>query len=234
MLIDHSSILLQGIVGSTAYGLQTASSDTDRLGMYAADTLDFHGLHRPKESHVQTKPDVTLHEAAKWCDLALRCNPTVMELVWLPDDLYEVRTVLGMELIAIRQSFLSAPRVRNAYLGYATKQFEKLESRADGTFGPDLAKRTAKHARHMYRLLIQGLELWQTGNLDISLSEHDVQVAMSFGAAVSLGDIDWARTVLADYEDAFNRAPTVLPDKPDEGPVQEWLHQVRREFYTTT
>lgn len=53
-----------------------------------------------------------------------------MELVWLPDELYEVRTPLGDELIGIRGSFLSAQRVRDAYLGYATQQFRKLESRA--------------------------------------------------------------------------------------------------------
>lgn len=234
MTIPEENILLSGIVGSTAYGLAREGSDTDRLGIYAEDTQDFHGLYRVKESYVQTKPDVTLHEAGKWCRLALGGNPTVMELVWLPDDLYEVRTPLGEGLIDIRQAFLSAPRVRDAYLGYATQQFRKLESRADNTFGPDLAHRTTKHARHMYRLLVQGLELYQTGNLAIRLSENDVKVAMSFGAAVGLGNVGWAHTVLADYEDAFDRSPTVLPDRPDEKTVEEWLRRVRRDFYTAT
>lgn len=86
------NVLLSGIVGSTAYGLAKPGSDIDRLGLFAADTTAFHGLHGPAESHVTTNPDRTLHEAAKWCRLALGGNPTVMELVWLPDDLYEVRT----------------------------------------------------------------------------------------------------------------------------------------------
>jgi uncharacterized protein len=109
--------LLSGIVGSTAYGLAHPGSDVDRLGLFAVDTVELHGLRRHTESVVTKDPDLTLHEAAKWCRLALGGNPTVMELVWLPDELYEVRTPLGDELIGIRSSFLSAKRVRNAYLG---------------------------------------------------------------------------------------------------------------------
>jgi hypothetical protein len=124
-------ILLAGIVGSTAYGLATPDSDIDRLGVFAAPTRSLLGLRTPRESIVTTAPDRTLHEARKWCDLALGGNPTVMELVWLPDDLYETRTPFGDELIGIRSAFLSAKRVRDAYLGYATQQFRKLERRIE-------------------------------------------------------------------------------------------------------
>lgn len=73
------TVLLAGVVGYTAYGFAHAGSDVDRLGLYAAPTEELHGLHRPAESHVTTGPDVTLHEAAKWCRLALSCNPTASE-----------------------------------------------------------------------------------------------------------------------------------------------------------
>lgn len=227
------NVLLSGIVGSTAYGLAHEGSDVDRLGMFAYDTVELFSLHPPKDSIVETKPDITLHEAAKYASLAVKCNPTVTELMWLPDDLYEVVTPSGYDLIDIRQSFLSADRVRKAYFGYAVQQFKKLESRSDGTFGPDLAKRTAKHARHMHRLLIQGLQLWQTGRLTIRLPHDDVKTVMSFGAAVSLGDTVWPRKLLADYEKAFDCAPTVLPASPDEKSVEQWLRKVRADFYQT-
>lgn len=221
--------LLSGIVGSTAYGLAHTGSDVDRLGLFAMKTVDLHGLRRLDESVVTKDPDVTMHEAAKWCRLALGGNPTVMELVWLPEELYEVRTPLGDELIGIRSSFLSAKRVRNAYLGYAAQQFKTLESRGDGTFGPDLAKRTAKHARHMYRLLAQGLELWVSGHLTITIANpSDV---MDFGEEVAGGDLRLARDVLASYEDAFNNNPSVLPDEPDVRAAEAWLRRVRAEFY---
>lgn len=64
--VTVQNILLSGVVGSTAYGLAREGSDVDRLGMFAAPTETLLGLHTPKESHVTTAPDRTLHEAAKW------------------------------------------------------------------------------------------------------------------------------------------------------------------------
>jgi hypothetical protein len=122
---------------------------------------------------VTTKPDRTLHEALKWCRLALDGNPTVQELVWLPGDLYEVCTGLGDELIGLREAFLSRKRVRDAYLGYATQQFRKLQARGDGTFGSDVRNRSEKHARHLLRLLQQGTALHRTGRLELRVEDPD-------------------------------------------------------------
>lgn len=217
------TLLLAGIVGSTAYGLAGPSSDIDRLGLYAAPTTALHGLSAPKETVHTTGPDATYHEAAKWCRLALGGNPTVMELVWLDD--YEVRTELGDELIAIRSAFLSRSRVRAAYLGYASQQFRKLEQR-NGTFSSDTAKRTAKHARHLARLLQQGVELYETGHLRIRL-EHPTWYH-EFGEIVADGDIREARDELRKAEQHFDRARSTLPETPDVARVEAWLQRVRR------
>ncbi|MFB7930264.1 DNA polymerase beta superfamily protein [Streptomyces sp. NPDC056039] len=222
------NILLSGIVGSTAYGLAHEGSDIDRLGLFAAPTEELHGLRRPKESHVGKAPDSTLHEAAKWCRLALGGNPTAMELVWLPDELYEVRTPLGDELIGIRSSFLCARRVRDAYLGYATQQFRRLESRSDRSSSADTRGRAAKHARHLKRLCGQGLELYTTGRLTIRVENPEEYHA--FGERVA-ADPSAARPLLGHYEAAFDTGPTALPDEPDEAPVEAWLRRVRAHFY---
>jgi predicted nucleotidyltransferase len=222
------NVLLAGIVGSTAYGLAVPDSDIDRLGIFAAPTEAFHGLHAPKDSHVTSAPDATYHEAAKACRLILGGNPTASEILWLPDDLYEVRTDLGDELIGIRSAFLSAKRTRDAYLGYATQQFRKLEARGDGSFSADTRKRTAKHARHLYRLCEQGYELYATGNLMIRLANP--QQFLDFGEQVAAGHIDVARDLMAGYEAAFDAADTVLPDQPDERVVEDWLLRVREHY----
>ncbi|MFJ7903069.1 DNA polymerase beta superfamily protein [Streptomyces sp. NPDC096198] len=226
MTLRH--LLLSGIVGSTAYGLARAGSDVDRLGLFAAPTEELHGLHTPKESHVTTAPDRTLHEAAKWCRLALGGNPTAMELVWLPDELYEVRTPLGEELIGIRASFLSARRVRAAYLGYATQQFRRLEGRAEGPLAPEAGRRIAKHARHLKRLCHQGLELYTTGRLTIRVENPDEY--HDFGERVA-ADPSVALPLLRFYENAFDERATVLSEHPDEAPAEAWLRRVRAHFY---
>jgi predicted nucleotidyltransferase len=212
-------ILLSGVVGSTAYGLAGPGSDIDRLGVFAVPTVELHGLHRPAESIVEHDPDVTLHEAAKFCRLALSCNPTATELLWLPD--YEVRTPLGAELIGIRTAFLSAPRVRDAFLGYAEQQFTRLINK-----GVD--KRTSKHARHLLRLIDQGLALYQTGVMTIRLA--DPGRYLEFGERVA-ADPESARPVLEDARQRFATATTVLPDRPDEDPAERWLRRVRAFYY---
>ncbi|GAA2139325.1 hypothetical protein GCM10009760_21440 [Kitasatospora kazusensis] len=216
-------VLLSGIVGSTAYGLAHAGSDLDRLGLFAAPTETFHGLHRPAESQVSTAPDHTLHEAAKWCRLALSSNPTASELVWLPEDLYEIRTPLGEELIGIRHSFLSARAVRNSYLGYATQQFRKLSTR--DTSDRQTRARAAKHARHLIRLVLQGVTLHETGAVVVRLT--DPERVRDLGERYA-DRPELARTLLADAEERFSRKG-VLPDAPDEAPAESWLRRVRAE-----
>jgi hypothetical protein len=216
------TVLLEGIVGSTAYGLAGPHSDVDRLGVFAAPTIAFHGLNPPRESLVEHDPDRTLHEAGKYCRLALSGNPTALELLWLPAELYEVRTPLGDELVGIRSAFLSAPRVKDAFLGYASQQLDRLvNKRRTGNW---LDRRAAKHARHMLRLIDQGLALYETGILPIRLA--DPERYLDFGAHVE-ADPSLAGPVLAQARERFAAARTVLPEHPDEAVVERWLLRVR-------
>lgn len=224
------TVLLSGIVGSTAYGLDHAGSDVDRIGTYAAPTEAFHGLHPPlgkQASYVTTAPDATYHEAGKLAALLLKCNPTVTELLWLED--YEIRHELGAGLIGIRQSFLSAKAVRNAYLGYATQQMQRLVNRGDGSFSSDTRKRTAKHGRHLWRLLQQGTGLHATGHLTVRLDAASVALCREFGERIG-DDADIGKRAIAAAEEAFDR-PGVLAGAPDERMVGAWLLDVRRAFY---
>jgi predicted nucleotidyltransferase len=227
------NVLLAGINGSTAYGLATEDSDIDRIGCYAAPTEAFHGLHLPvgkAATWVSTKPDATYHEAGKLAGLLLKANPTVTEICWLNYYDYDVTTPAGEALIAIRHSFLSAPAVRNAYLGYATQQFRRIRNRGDGSFSADTRKRTAKHARHLRRLILQGDELHRTGRLTVLLSADQAAACRSFGERVAAGDLGLAESALSHAEEAFDR-PGVLPDRPDEAAAEKWLQDVRRAYW---
>ncbi|MCZ4511794.1 nucleotidyltransferase domain-containing protein [Streptomyces sp. ActVer] len=228
MKLPRGATLLSGIVGSTAYGLARPDSDVDRLGLFAVPTADLHGLKPQPETYTSTQPDVCLHEARKWCRLALSGNPTVMELVWLPDELYEIRTPLGDELIGIRTTLLSAKRVRDAYLGYATQQFKRLYDRGDSSLSADTRKRTAKHARHLRRLCHQGFELYATGRLSIRVENPEEY--HRFGEQVA-ADAMAALPLLKHYEAAFDETRSALPEQPDEAPVEAWLRRVRAHYY---
>ncbi len=219
--------ILRGIVGSTAYGLAHEGSDIDRLGCFVAPSESFWGLAAPERTHVTTHPDVTMHEVGKLCALALKCNPTITELLWL--DSYEVRTTDGDVLIAMRSLFLSAPYVRNAHLEYATQQFRKLSNRG-GTFSSDLGKRTEKHARHLLRLLKQGFDLYSTGHLSVLLD--DPERYHQFGRDVAQ-DPSLAAAAIGRYEALFDATTSLLPDKPDADLVNAALIDIRRGYLLT-
>jgi hypothetical protein len=186
------------------------------------------GLRLPAESYVSAKPDATFHEAAKAARLILAGNPTASELLWLPDDLYETRTPLGDEAIALRSAFLSAKKVHDAYLGYATQQFRKLIARGNGAGSQAVRGRTAKHARHLMRLVEQGLELYASGTLTIRLA--DPQQYLDFGEQVA-ADTQAAAPFMARAEERFSETRTALPDEPDSGAIEAWLLRVRRTFW---
>ncbi len=169
-------LLLLGVTGSTAYGLAHEGSDVDRQGVYCVPTETVLGLsfNANKASHVFTDPDdVQLHEIAKFVGLVLKGNPTVTELLFLAE--YEVLDDRMQPLLEIRSRLLGQRTVRAAYTGYAIAQAKRLANReAEGRkgFNSDLAKRTAKHGRHCFRLMLQAEQLLTTGEIVVDVSQH--------------------------------------------------------------
>lgn len=234
-MTDDWSPLLRAVVGSHAYGLNHEGSDVDRMGFAAAPTEAFHGL-KPPVGHPATRvtiaPDSTLHEIGKACALMLKCNPSVVEVLWLPD--YEVLTPLAEDLLEIRDAFLHRRGVRNAYLGYATGQFKRLRNREDGTFSSDTRNRTAKHARHIWRLLIQAQELHALGSLTVRLAPYQVDLCRAFGDAVVNDPVQGlkdAELMLRVTEQMFDDIRGRLPDAPDEDKVEQYLRHVRATLW---
>lgn len=223
------NVLIKGVVGSTAYGLDHEGSDRDYMGVFAAPMREILGLDKVVESVVTKDPDTTMHEAKKFVTLCLNGNPSVSELLWL--DMYEHMTNEGMELVNLRRSFLSAKRVRDSYLGYATSQFERLKNRGDGSFSADTRKRTEKHARHLVRLVEQGYHLYRSGELIVNLrsnaSEIEPEWVFAMGRKIAKNPL-WAHEYMRRAEVRFDSAKAAVPDRPDRDAVEKWLIRMRR------
>lgn len=221
-----NKVILEGIVGSTAYGLATPESDIDKLGVYVQPTTDFHGMKLWTEkdfSVVTTQPDRTLHEVGKFCRLAIKCNPTITELLWIPEELITVAAPEGILLRMMAKNFLSAKLVKSAYLGYANSQLVRLEDRGD--FGSDLKKRTKKHARHLLRLVTQGYTLYTEGHLPIRVD--DPEKYHEFGEAVAI-DPGHARRVFSEFEIKWNEAKSTLPESPNWDSIENLVKKIRK------
>lgn len=209
------NILLQGVVGSTAYGLNRPDSDKDFLGVFVYDRGEYYGLSDPEESIVTKDPDVALHEARKYCRLILKCNPTVMELLWLNSYVYA--DMNGEALISKRLHCLSESAVREAYLGYAKSQLNRLHNRQ----GDLNEKRVAKHAMHMARLTNQGTELYTTGHLTIKVADPDWYVHFSKQST------DYWTKWYDKQEKAFRASKCVLPERAEPIVFADWYYKVR-------
>lgn len=225
MRIDpRSCTLLKGVVGSTAYGLNHAGSDLDYRGVYAVPTQHLLGLDAPElEKAVEFKnPDTQYYEALHYCRLALKSNPSILELLWLEN--YNVRTKAGDELVKIRNAFPTARLVKAAYLGYAEQQFSRL-------LKDDRLEKRAKNARHFLRLLRQGAGLYRTGQLVVRLP--DAEEVRYFGNRIANGDLEVASKAMQAAQITFS-ANSALPKSPDKEAINEWLLGVRNGLFHYT
>lgn len=204
--------ILKGIVGSTAYGLNHAGSDKDYLGIFVLPLDTYLGMDPYDESKVTKDPDTTMHDARKYARLALKVNPTVTELMWLRDYTYASRE--GLDLIELREDFLSEKYVREAYLGYAKSQLTRLQDRDH--------KRATKHAMHMARLVNQGAELYRTGNLTVNVDDPSWYI--DFKQRDPAYWLSW-------YESAdkiFRESKCVLPEYPRTDRIHDWVYNTLR------
>lgn len=228
-------VLLRGLVGSQAYGLATPESDEDFMAVYLEPQETFLGLRliqdRDLTVHNTSETlDTTAHEVGKFMRLALKSNPSILELLWLPNRCYTHVSVHGEALLDNRHWFASAELVKNAYLGYATQQFKLFER--DGNFGSDMKKRTEKHARHLYRLLHQGFNLYRTGELEVELSAADAMLIREFGYRVGHeGEIDLAKAEMAKYEAWFAERQPHIRHEANWEAANSLLVSMRKEGY---
>lgn len=221
-----NEIVICALVGSHAYGLATPESDKDYLGVYQDSLEDLLGHNLPKDTHTNTgndksdsEPDWTYHELQKFTRLAIKANPTILELLWLPEDLYVEVSPLGRKLIENREIFLSKT-VGAAFGGYAFAQAKRLERR-QGTFSSDTSKRTAKHARHCFRLLQQGAQLITTGTMMMRVDDPEELFA--------IGELPWEEIVekFDDEYAKFQKLPNILPDHPNLEAINSILVEAR-------
>lgn len=220
--------LLRGIAGSTAHGLATENSDEDLHGVFSWPTEDFLDLSTPPESITGHDPqDYSYHELKKFLKLALKANPTVLELLWL-DEYLDVDNAWGGDLIYHRKEFLSSRSVYNAYGGYAHDQFKKLERRAlhgEASFSSDTRNRTAKHARHLFRLLEQGSDLLTKGTFSIKVKNPQFYFDL-----MEMTPEQWSelyKVAATEFERSYKFS--LLPDEPNMEWASSWLRDYREE-----
>ncbi|MEV1050667.1 nucleotidyltransferase domain-containing protein [Streptomyces sp. NPDC049887] len=214
---DHT--IYSCVMGSRAFGLATDGSDTDLRGVFLAPTALYWRFDKPPTHTGGPAAEQFSWELERFCELALRANPNVLECLYSPlvvrvDD-------TGRELLALREAFLSR-QAHGTFVRYALGQRRKLDADVRQHGFPRW-----KHAMHLLRLLGSCRDLLRTGRLVIDVGEERERLL-----AVKRGEVPWPEveswmTRLAGEADAAADG-TPLPAEPDRARVEDFLVRVRQ------
>ncbi|MFF3379537.1 DNA polymerase beta superfamily protein [Streptomyces sp. NPDC002680] len=214
---DHT--IYACVMGSRAFGLATDGSDTDRRGVFLAPTPLFWRFEKPP-THVEGPAEEQFSwELERFCTLALRANPNILECLHSP--LVEYADDTGRELLALRGAFLSR-QAHETFARYALGQHKKLEADVRIHGAPRW-----KHAMHLLRLLTSCRDLLRAGTLTIDVGDERERLL-----EVKRGEVPWPEIesrmtrLAAEAEQASHHSP--LPEEPDRRRVEGFLVRTRR------
>ena len=213
-------LVLEAVVGSQSYGLNTTSSDVDVRGVVVLPSRMDWSL----TSHQEYFPDGEngAWELKHFMSLGASANPNVLE------TLYSDKVLLleeeGRLLRDNRNLFLSN-KLRASYLGYANSQRLRFEKSVKNN---EVAN--WKPLMHTLRLLMAAKNAFLNGELLVNVGEQ-----RNFLLDVRAGKYSWEeflafqhnleQEVYAAYEHS------VLPDNPDFDKLNDLYYNLREMQY---
>ena len=224
------NIILKVLVGSRAHGLHTPESDYDYRMVYVDPTEDVLSLnYNTQGKHsIQDEDDNQAWEIKHFLQMALKSNPTVLEVLTSP--VIVETTPTGHELLDLLDAVWTPQCVYKAYQGFGRSQAKKFhqEFRSDHMNSQEIGR----FAANFVRTMIQGVDLLTTGSCTPDVSQHplhDTLVQWRQGIW-SLNDIEdqmaaWKAALTVAYE----RAPE---KEPDYGKVNTFLLNVRKQYWS--
>lgn len=237
--IAESYTILRGIIGSTAHGLALPGhADRDEIGVCLEPAEYVIGFRHFEQWTYHSQPpgvrsgpgdlDVTIYSLRKYCRLALRGNPTILLLFFIPEEYLSVQTGVGRQLRELAPQFASL-QAGERFLGYMKEQRERLEGARGqrSVTRPELVEKygyDTKYAMHVLRLGYQGCEYLETGRLTLpmppTIRKHLLDVRQG---KLSLKEIlKEARELEHKLEELLNGA-SLLPLEPNREAVERFM-----------
>ncbi|SKW03899.1 nucleotidyltransferase domain-containing protein [Mycobacteroides abscessus] len=244
--IADENTILRGQVGSGLHGVTTGADDRDEMGICIEPPEAVIGLEKFEQYIYRTQPDgarsgpgdldLCVYSLRKWTRLAAEGNPSVLLMLWIPDDELTVKTQLGVELQAASELFVTKQAGRK-FLGYLNSQREGLEgTHHRHTNRPELIEQygfDTKYAYHALRLGMQGIQLLVEGKLHLPMvkAHRDALLRVRRGET-SLPDVKgWLAYLTWSLEHSISTAS--LPDGPDWVRINTWLVDMYQRHWRT-
>lgn len=233
-------------VGSTIHGIGLeGKDDRDEMGVCVEPPEYVVGLEvfeqyeyrtareRTGVRDARSQPDdldLTIYSLRKYLRLAIKGNPTVMLLLFVPEDRLVIQT----------PPWKGAPGARarrsagQQFLGFLTAQKQRLLRERGTAKIPSRDDQNAKYAAHMLRLGYQGVEFLTTGRITLPMPERERELVLE----TKRGEADMNRvlTTVAELEreiaDLIDSSPLQL--EPDREAVNQFLVEAHLQSWQRT
>ncbi|HKV38841.1 MAG TPA: nucleotidyltransferase domain-containing protein [Blastocatellia bacterium] len=165
-------LLFATVSGAHLYGFPSADSDVDMRGVHILPARDAVGLWQGREtvevSHVREglEIDLVTHDAKKFFLLLLKKNGYVLEQLYSP--LVIVSTREHDELRSIARGCVTRNHSHH-YIGFATTEWRLFEK-----------DRRVKPLLYIFRVLLTGIYLMRTGEIEANLRLLNLQFKLSY------------------------------------------------------
>jgi hypothetical protein len=243
---------LCGFRGSLAHNMYIPGEDPDSIddvdlmSVYVANENYYIGLGFCSEYNESgaynkfiDKWDSVSYEVRKFFRLLIKSNPNVLSLLWLKDEFYIIKDRPCQLLIENRNIFTSK-EAWNAFRGYAKGQFHRMISPNNSGKGYMGEKRRrlvekfgfdTKNAAHMIRLLRMGIEMLDTGVLNVYRThDRDELLAIKKGKWSLDQVIIESEKLFSDLKHAGEKSS--LPDLPDVHTAEKILKEIINCYMT--
>jgi predicted nucleotidyltransferase len=238
----------EALMGSHAYGVNTADSDMDIYGwcippkavVFPHLAGEIPGFGTQKKAFGQFEGsftesngkdyDLSIYSVVKYFHLVMGGNPNMVDSLFVPEDCVLHCTQIGALVRENRRLFLSK-KVWHTFKGYGFSQMHKIKHRnPHGKRKVDVEKYgyDVKFAYHAVRLMNEVEQILAEGDVDLRRSSDQLK-------AIRRGEVplDYIERTFADKQVALEKlyAESELPHKPREREIRDLLYAVLEKHY---
>lgn len=235
--------------GSNQHGARLVNNgDLDICGIYC-ESLDqltmmrnietgyVGGTSNPTVKNTSTDQDFTFKTLREWAFLASKGNPTMLGYLFTPIDICDpvYKDSVWFTKIVPNNKLFASKAAGVAFKGYAKAQYERMQGlRGTGKHGQrdELTSKfgfDCKAAMHMIRMMNEGIEFMQTGNITYPRPEAFELIAIRRG--------DRSKQYIESLYTALNEQLLIeiqnstLPEKTDAEKINKLLLETHIEAW---
>jgi len=110
------------LVGSRAYGTNFENSDFDYKGIYVQDIRDI--VTFDYKEQIDESKDITYYEIKRFLELAMKSNPTMLEMLFTEDFLIKDKC---LDILFENKHIFLTKKCKQTFVGYAISQIKKAK-----------------------------------------------------------------------------------------------------------